>query len=755
MAGKKLYSFDVFDTLITRITATPQGVFALMQNELRSNTLYIDINDGFKNDFPLIRVHAEELARHCLQRNGIEDITLDEIYDYVAMRGDIGRGQAELLKELEISIELKCSYGIQENIEKVKRLLSEGEKVVLISDMYLPQTVIRKLLVKADDVFFNIPIFVSNEYRKIKYTGNLYRVVREENLEFSEWIHVGDNSRGDVIGAQRVGITPRQYKFPKLMEAERQIIALRPYDVDAQIVVGASRNARIEHENIAFSVGTTFGGPILLAYVEWIIRRCEQQKIEKLYFIARDGYILKKIADIIIETKKKNIETFYIYGSRKAWRMPSFECDTDLNELLAWSHINRIIDIKSLADVMGIELNELRAYLPEDYKDFDRISFTVRRQVVDYLNRNKEFRDFLVQRHQNNKELLVKYLKNNIEYEGGRFAFVELGGSGYTQECLARIMKKFCSEPICTFFFKMDALRQSDECRFDTFYPSHLREHILIEALCHAPHGQTIGYKYEESGDIVPVLETYEDKALLEHGIYEYIEGIVAFTKVKYSSINYGLDLMIPLELVDCLYQHLCDTDEQEILSFIGDMPNSVTGREKKAVGYAPRLSYGDIINVFLVNRLEPEKSYKGTSLNYSIKRCSKLQKKAIDWCDRHYDGLTGKLLKRIGCSNADVYNDLVPVELLTKNVVIYAAGKRGQMIYKQFKKKGKSKRIKWVDKNWEAKRADGLPVDPIESISEEQYDLVIITIDDYKISEQVRSTLCNIGVPNEKIICL
>ena len=33
----QLYSFDIYDTLITRKTATPEGIFALMQKQLEEN----------------------------------------------------------------------------------------------------------------------------------------------------------------------------------------------------------------------------------------------------------------------------------------------------------------------------------------------------------------------------------------------------------------------------------------------------------------------------------------------------------------------------------------------------------------------------------------------------------------------------------------------------------------------------------------------------------------------------------------------
>ena len=50
-----------------------------------------------------------------------------------------------------------------------------------------------------------------------------------------------------------------------------------------------------------------------------------EKGIQKLFFIARDGYILKKIADILIEKYRYPIATVYLYGSRKAWRLPSIK----------------------------------------------------------------------------------------------------------------------------------------------------------------------------------------------------------------------------------------------------------------------------------------------------------------------------------------------------------------------------------------------------------------------------------------------
>lgn len=58
-------------------------------------------------------------------------------------------------------------------------------------------------------------------------------------------------------------------------------------------------------------------------YVNWAVKHALKHGIECLYFISRDGYHLKRIADVIIKEKHYPIRTKYIYGSRKAWRIPS------------------------------------------------------------------------------------------------------------------------------------------------------------------------------------------------------------------------------------------------------------------------------------------------------------------------------------------------------------------------------------------------------------------------------------------------
>ena len=78
----KLYSFDIFDTLITRKVAKPTGIFVLMQDELKRNSDFSDFDSDIKENFFKYRTNAEYRQRRIahLWRNHT-DITLDMIYE--------------------------------------------------------------------------------------------------------------------------------------------------------------------------------------------------------------------------------------------------------------------------------------------------------------------------------------------------------------------------------------------------------------------------------------------------------------------------------------------------------------------------------------------------------------------------------------------------------------------------------------------------------------------------------------------------
>ena len=150
-----MHTFDIFDTLITRTTAAPDGIFMLMEETMRQRKKYTSY---LRENFHQLRKGAEELARLQARQEGREEVTLDEIYRALATTASLGTEDAESLKKLEEETEYKNILPLPANIRLLKQYQSQGEHIALISDMYLPERVIRRLLSKADPALEGLPL---------------------------------------------------------------------------------------------------------------------------------------------------------------------------------------------------------------------------------------------------------------------------------------------------------------------------------------------------------------------------------------------------------------------------------------------------------------------------------------------------------------------------------------------------------------------------------------------------------------------
>lgn len=757
-----MHTFDVFDTLITRKTATPEGIFALIQKKLQKNEEHLGFSDYIKNNFYHLRINAEILARHTYCAVGeAEDVTLEQIYEAMSMTGSLAEEEVQKLISLEKETEYENVIGIYVNINKINQLIASGEHVVLISDMYLDKQTIKEMLVKVDLIFENINLYVSSEYKKSKWSGNLYKIVKaNEEAEYQNWIHYGDNKISDIKSAEKLGIKTELFKFEAFMECEEKFIENNNEDIFIQLTIGSARNVRLKEKLIGpAAIGASVGAVILFPYVWWILQESLRKGIKRLYFIARDGFVLKEIADIIIEKHKYNIKTHYIYGSRLAWRIPSFsERNNDLYKLMRWSYASKIKDIKALAEFFEIPVEDLRSFLPENLKNKDiKLTEPFVAVLMKKLNDNDEFKKYFKEAHKEKRKLVVQYLKQEIDTTDDNFAFVDLAGGGFTQGCMADLMGDFYDKKIRNFFFKLDQMNVMNNCIYYDFIPSFLYLSLIIEMLCRAPHGQTMCYCREDD-KIVPVLKQDEGEALIKHGFNEYLNGIKKFTDYYASILKNNYIQGDNIELLLKYMEYITKTPDREILEFFGGMPNSVSGREKEVIEFAPRLSKKEIRSLFLLRTNESlENYYKGSSLEYSVLRANEEESRRIKYYKKHNNLFLGKLARmfdgRINHRESYGLATNFPCEILGKRIVLYGAGKLGKDLYKKMNHLKNIHVVQWVDKNYKEYRKKLLNVVDPDEIGKMEYDNIVIGVLDEKVSEAIRKVLISKGIPDEKII--
>lgn len=754
-----MISFDVFDTLITRSSAEPTGIFTIMQEILQKKNEYYGISSEFAASFYFQRVGAEELARRKWCVNGIEDITLCQIYDAMVYGGALSKESADKIMELELQIEFDNILPIKENIALVKEYLQMGEKVVLISDMYLSTEQIRKLLVKVDEIFADIMIYVSNEYKLTKGSGRLYQeIAKLEDVSFSDWKHYGDNEVADVERPKTLGMQAVKIEKKELLEHEKMLLSQYEMDAYVQSVTGIS--SYLKAENNYRKVGQAYGGPIIYSYVNWLIDSCVKQGINRLYFVARDGWILKKAADCILAQRGISIQTYYIYGSRKAWRLAAVSKDNaDYSNILLNSGKGIWSSAKELEDLLQISTDDLAELFPYKWKMllnsepkyFSRYAY----ELFSYIAESDKIGECLYKKGKESRELAVSYFKENVDLSDDKFAFVELSGTGYTQVCLAKILQDIKPCKLKSFFLQMAGMWDEENAEFQVFHPNIIPYHYIVEMLCRAPHGQTEGYK-KQNGKAVPILADMETGWKDGEGYSEYVEGVLEFveTFAPIHGMNGSCDNG---KVVNSYLQYVNENTNSIVHDFLMKMPFSTCGVQEGQI-YAPPLTKEQLKMRFLYGEMPLD--YKGASIDFALDHMSgkdaklrasysRLSKTAYGkWCIRRYHN------KKYGLQGRQRY--FYPKNLLCGNVILYGAGKVGKDYYKQMHKDKNCRLVAWTDTNYESmeKSLKQKLISP-DKVAEVSYDVIFIAIASKITYEKIKDSLIKRGISEDKIMWL
>lgn len=337
------------------------------------------------------------------------------------------------------------------------------------------------------------------------------------------------------------------------------------------------------NNSCAYNAGYSFGGPVLSSYIDWLLRECQQMDINRLYFISRDGYILKQIADAIIENKRLSIYTQYIYGSRKAWRFASYNGKEGfLRMLMSYSSPERIKSVKELESVMGVPDGFLNKYTKEYIKEHctENGTFMIATlsPLIAILDQDAGFREQLMRELDEKKELASAYLQQEVDYSDDHFAFVDLNGFGITQVCVAQLMKAYYTNSIKSFYFTLYRNEYLSNCSFYSFIKPKRSLTDIIEKCARAPHGQTAGYQIK-NGKYIPVLDSDRETEIMEYNYADYLNGVSEFLRNYLRENNSGGRT---IEDADYCEKKILDfiSVPSEEYSYLQNLPFNSSGRE-------------------------------------------------------------------------------------------------------------------------------------------------------------------------------
>ena len=188
-------SFDVFDTLLLRLTHKPTDVFVNIEHQY------------CWRGFARARILAEQTARQkqC-QAGEPAEVTLSQIYQELPSKW---KKEGLTYVEAELQAEEKLCIANSDLLPVVQALCQDGKTVICVSDMYLSSDQIRCLLTAAG--YPELEVIVSCEEGASKYQGALYDTVKRR-FPGKRVIHIGDQLYGDYIQARAHGVPSIYYK---------------------------------------------------------------------------------------------------------------------------------------------------------------------------------------------------------------------------------------------------------------------------------------------------------------------------------------------------------------------------------------------------------------------------------------------------------------------------------------------------------------------------------------------------------------
>lgn len=741
-----MYSFDIFDTLVTRTTKNPIGIFEIMSYELSKKRN--SFSEYFCKNFQYIRVNGESECRS-RNYNASTEVNLEQIYETIGNYYGLSKKQQGHLLQLELDTERKNLIPINKNLDSLKCYAEKGEQICLISDMYLKESQIRYVLQDIDDLFQTIPIYVSCECGKGKTSG-LFSYVYDhydENIDF--WVHCGDNPHADKDSAEYFGIIPDFKPQAQQLDWEEQLFLHD--DLASQLLQGASKNARMKNDtqNIAFEIGASLGFPIFFSYIKWVVEESKKRNFKKLYLLARDGYALKSAFEKYIEHMGYEIEVKYLYGSRIAWKIPIF--DEKGFSFLKLFHENNIweeVDIDTYAGLLGIGADELLYYLPEKYKDVrNRYKPS---EIANYLDCSINLKKKLAESHSDMLNTVRNYIKQETN-DAEHIALVDVQGTAITMTYLEDIISP---KKLTVFFAKRTQDFRYKNCEFLSYMIGfdEISAYIL-ETLTRALHGKTVGY-VKQDDKYIPKLVDDENVYLEKYGYEQYISGFNAAADELFVIDKQYFEWADWNNQTRKYIDYLVNTDNVLLMNWFGEIPFSDEKLGKEViVKFAPQLTHEQIRNYILRGYVD-RRGYQGICLDFSIKRMDDEEKKLFTIMQNYRieERTVGNADSKPKPKDPNSYRINLNDFPNGAKIILYGAGNVGQQLYKQLMASDKLEVVLWVDKDSFTYRKQGLPVCRICDIFHVDYDAVIVAVARASIANEIEDLLIQRGLNKKKI---
>lgn len=388
----EIISFDVFDTLIMRKTYLPIDIFYIVERKFQ---------DEFGDTFSF--VEARKRAAGIL-----ENASIDGIYDEIAKTEGWNEELKKRVKQYEIEVEKRMIIPRRDMV-KLFNMVKEKKEVFLISDMYLPGSVLNEILAGCGIEIQREKILVSCDLKKAKEDGLLWEYYRDTKVKGKRAIHIGDNESAD-------GELPKQYGIDTyvLLDSSKM---LQKSSI-GEIVFGINTTytsfwvgcLSAKLLNSPFALQKTKGklvfekeqdagycllGSMVYIFCRWLMKQAKKNQVRQLAFLAREGYLLSKLFRYYRQlTKEEDApEIIYLETSRRAVLTAAIQNRENIYEAADFPYIGNVSDfLKDRFGITVIDKNlQIRnfGYTDEDKRELQNILERYEEEILQEADRER------------------------------------------------------------------------------------------------------------------------------------------------------------------------------------------------------------------------------------------------------------------------------------------------------------------------------------------------------------------------------
>ncbi len=277
-------------------------------------------------------------------------------------------------------------------------------------------------------------------------------------------------------------------------------------------------------------------GPVLVAYVSWVLRQAADEDLRRLFFLSRDGQVLLQLARQMqtgLEGGARELDLAYLHASREVWALAALG-DTS-PQTLAWvlSHsrdasLAGMLDRLGLRPITGSTAVALRQAGLDPGTLRRRLTRGRRRRLLTLLH-DGGLSESILQAAQTRRGIVGRHLEQRGVFAGGA-ALVDIVGRGNQHRAAVVLAGHLGGDPPLGFAVGLqrdptmpEAVRRLQRAwLYDEnsgWGPTHHRAlDVLALSVCAADHGTLLGY--DEVGDrTTPRLASPDNRPVQEWGL--------------------------------------------------------------------------------------------------------------------------------------------------------------------------------------------------------------------------------------------